>query len=124
MPMHLLLYHLGDEEAISSEGEESDSRDQSENELETGKHDGTMILKAAYYCEFYLCCVYTVAGVPENLSAAELFARRQAKLTEKKEMIAEIALLVIESPEENVCFKNYRESRAISYAGVVWYILD
>ena len=41
-------------------------------------------------------------GVPENLTAAELFARRQVKLTEKKEMIADIALLVIENPEENV----------------------
>ena len=54
--------------------------------------------------------MYTVTGVPENLSAAELFARRQVKLTEKKEMIAEIALLVIENPEENVCFKNYRRA--------------
>ena len=41
----------------------------------------------------------------ENLTAAELFARRQVKLTEKKEMIAETALLVIENPEENVCSK-------------------
>lgn len=48
--------------------------------------------------------MHTVIGVPENLTAAELFARRQVKLTEKKEMIAEIALLVIENPEENVCF--------------------
>ena len=37
------------------------------------------------------------------LTTAELFARRQLKLTEKKEMIAEIAMLVIENPEENVC---------------------
>lgn len=37
------------------------------------------------------------------LTTAELFARRQLKLTEKKEMIAEIATLVIENPEENVC---------------------
>jgi hypothetical protein len=44
-------------------------------------------------------------GIPENLTAAELFARRQMKLTEKKEMIAEIALLVLENPEENVCSK-------------------
>ena len=42
-------------------------------------------------------------GVPEVLTAAELFARRQLKLTEKKETIAEVASLVIESPEENVC---------------------
>ena len=41
-------------------------------------------------------------GTPEVLTAAELFARRELKLTEKKEMIAEIAMLVIEDPEENV----------------------
>ena len=36
------------------------------------------------------------------LTTAELFARRQLKLTEKKETIAEVATLVIENPEENV----------------------
>ena len=43
------------------------------------------------------------SGAPEVLTVAELFARRQLKLTEKKEMIAEIAMQVIENPEENVC---------------------
>ena len=37
------------------------------------------------------------------MTAAELFARRQLKLTEKKEAIAEVALLIVENPEEHVC---------------------
>ena len=61
-------------------------------------------------------------GVPENLTSAELFARRQMKLTEKKEMIAEIALLVIENPEENVCSKLItRRFQAFFYAGAFFF---
>lgn len=40
------------------------------------------------------------------LTTAELFVQQQQKLTEKKELIAEIAMLVIENPEEHVSCKS------------------
>ena len=52
------------------------------------------------------------------LTTAELFARRQLKLTEKKETIAEVATLVIENPEENV--RSQRVSGKMSHFRPVW----
>ena len=57
------------------------------------------------------------------MTAAELFARRQVKLTEKKEMIAEIALLVIENPEENVSSKlSIRRFQPLFYAAAFYVV--
>ena len=36
------------------------------------------------------------------LSVAQLFARRQAKLEEKKKMIADLSTQILNNPEENV----------------------
>ena len=49
------------------------------------------------------------------LTTAELFARRQLKLAEKKETIAEISTLVIENPEENVCSQCVSDCKIANY---------
>ena len=46
--------------------------------------------------------VYQTGAPPPMLTTAALFAKRQEKLFQKKERIAELALLLIENPEENV----------------------